>query len=565
MARARSWWKRAMMLGVSVASLVSFGSCGGDDSNQLNPGDGGGGMDSTLPSDARTDTTSGGPDGSRDVSNGTDTAQNADTPPPTFTAGSVLQHHLHPSRDGLYTDPLFTKTAAAGLKRDMTFTGTIQGAVLGQPLYGSDVTPGKDAVFVATEANNVYSLDAKTGAQNWMKNLGSPIALANLPCGSGIDPYGITSTPIIDPASRTIYVESLSSPDGGNTKVHQAFALSVDDGSVKTGWPVKIADVVPNLDPTVQHDRGALALVDGVLYIPFSGFNGDCGAYHGWIVGIDVNNPTTVKSWATPAAAGGAWGTGGVASDGTNLYLATGNTSGANTWGGGEAVVRFQKGPVFSGQSTDYFTPSNWQSLDNGDTDLGSSAPLLVDVPGATPSALAVAMGKEGVVHLIDRNNLGGVANGNGTTGEGVFSDAVVGAEIKNAAAAYTTASGTYVVLRGEANGNSCPGAGGDLIALKIAAASPPTFSTAWCANSGGPGSPMVTTTDGTANAIVWIVGATGSNQIQGFDGDTGAAVFGGGGSNEQMQNVEHWITPMEAKGHIFVGADNQVYSFTVQ
>jgi hypothetical protein len=551
--------------GALAAVTLLVAGCGGGDSNGGGPGDGG--SDVTVGGDSNS-----GMDGPKgDQSVGPDSPQKVDSPPATFTAGSVLEHHLHPSRDGLYTDPRFTKAAAAALKRDMAFAGMISGAMLGQPLYGSDVTPGKDAVFVATEGNDVYSLDGKTGAQNWMKNLGPTVALSALPCGGGIDPYGVTGTPIIDPASRTIYLESMSTPDGGMTEEHRVFAMSVDDGSIKTGWPVKIdGTTVPGFDPHVQHDRGALALLNGILYLPFTGLNGDCGQYHGWIIGIDTTAPTKIKSWATGAAGGGAWGTGGVASDGTSLYLVTGNTfnTGGMQWtaAGGEAVVRFQPGPVFSGQAADYFAPSNWIGLDNGDTDLGSSAALLIDVPGATPSALVVAGGKSGVVHLIDRTNMGGVAGGNGTTGEGVFSDQVIGGQIKNAAAAYSTTNGFYVVVHGDAGGANCPnGTSGDLVALKIAAAAPPTFAPAWCANSNGVASPIVTTTDGHANAIVWITGATGDNKLYGFDGDTGATVFGGGGANEQMANIQHWTTPMEAKGHVFVGATDKVYSFVVQ
>ena len=76
---------------------------------------------------------------------------------------------------------------------------------------------------------------------------------------------------------------------------------------------------------------------------------------------------------------GGIWGVGGVASDGTDIFVATGNTVNTNgNWGGGEAVIRFQPGPVFSGSTTDYWAPMNWLSLDNEDADIGGSGPILV-------------------------------------------------------------------------------------------------------------------------------------------------------------------------------------------
>ena len=77
---------------------------------------------------------------------------------------------------------------------------------------------------------------------------------------------------------------------------------------------------------------------------------------------------------------------------------------------GGEAVIRFQPGPIFTGSPADYWAPLNWLTLDNNDKDLGSCGPLLVDVPGATPSALVVAIGKDGNAYLLDRNDLGGIS-----------------------------------------------------------------------------------------------------------------------------------------------------------
>jgi hypothetical protein len=150
-----------------------------------------------------------------------------------------------------------------------------------------------------------------------------------------------------------------------------------------------------------------LALVNGIAYGAYSGYNGDCGTYHGWVVGVDINNPSNVHAWATTAIGGGIWGHGGVASDGTNMFVVTGNTfnTGGN-WMGGEAVIRLQAGPTWTGMPTDYWVPTNWFSLDNGDTDLGGVSATLVDVPGATPSQLVLALGKDRNAYLVNRNNI---------------------------------------------------------------------------------------------------------------------------------------------------------------
>ena len=86
------------------------------------------------------------------------------------------------------------------------------------------------------------------------------------------------------------------------------------------------------------------------------------------------------------------------------MFVITGNTFNTQgNWMGGEAIIRLQAGPVFSS----FWAPPNWFSLDQGDTDLGGVSATLVDVPGATPSQLVLALGKDGMAYLLDRNNLG--------------------------------------------------------------------------------------------------------------------------------------------------------------
>ncbi|PYJ68522.1 MAG: hypothetical protein DME76_12085, partial [Verrucomicrobia bacterium] len=119
-------------------------------------------------------------------------------------------------------------------------------------------------------------------------------------------------------------------------------------------------------------------------------------------------NPASVTAWAaaTDTHGGAIWGVGGIASDGKNPFVTTGNTFSPPDWEGGEAVIRFQPGPIFSGSPADYWVPENWLTLDSLDFDLGSSGPLLVDVPGATPSHLVVALSKDLNMYLLNRDNL---------------------------------------------------------------------------------------------------------------------------------------------------------------
>src|SRR5207253_1980942 len=162
--------------------------------------------------------------------------------------------------------------------------------------------------------------------------------------------------------------------------------------------------------PSIQAQRPALGIVDNILYVPYGSLL-DCGLWHGWLVGVPINNPRGVMVWATDALGGAIWGVGGVASDGNNPFVTTGNTYNTNgNWGGGEAVIRFQPGPIFSGSPSDYWAPLNWLDLDTWDFDLGGCGPLLVDVPGATPSHLVLALGKNTNGYLLNRDNLGTIS-----------------------------------------------------------------------------------------------------------------------------------------------------------
>src|SRR4029434_282683 len=309
--------------------------------------------------------------------------------------------------------------------------------------------------------------------------------------------------------------------------------LNVDTGATNPGWPVDLNTTVSYqgipFTSNVENERGALALVDGRVYVPFSGHLGDCGTYHGWVVGIAINNPSDVMAWATTASKGGIWGHSGVADEGTNMFWITGNTSGTGgVWGGGEAIIRLQAGPFWSGMPSDYWAPTNWFSLDNGDTDLGGVSAVLIDVPGANPSQLVLATGKDSNAYLLNRNNLGGIT--------APVAQLSVGFTRAQSSAPYTTSQGTYFVFRSSST----------IKAYKITPTTPPTIVFAWSVSQTGQGSPWVTTTDGTNNAIVWVVGAQGDGQLHGYNGDTGAVIYPG---SEVMTGTRKWNTGMVARG----------------
>ncbi len=472
-------------------------------------------------------------------------------------AVSVLEHHNGPRRDGVYVDPTLTKASAATFHIDPSFKAQIGGAVYAQLLYAAGAVDGKDVVIAASEENNVTAFDAATGKTVWTRHLGEPVPLSQLRCGN-IDPLGITGTPVIDMASRTIFLDAMTTPDHGRTKKHLVFALSLKDGSTLPGWPVDVSARVTfegrAFDASIQNQRGALAYVKGSVYIPYGGHYGDCGRYHGWVVGIPVSNPSAPRAWATAVSGGGCWAPSGVASENGALFISTGNTFGATEWAGGESILRFSAGPLFSGRPSDYFTPADWRKLDDYDLDLGGTGPIIVDVPGSMPSKLLIGLGKDGKIYLVDRSDMGGV--GRQVAVAKVARNAIIGA-----AASYATSRGSYVVFNGD--GINCPaGQSGDLMAVRIVPGAPPSVQTAWCARQNGKGSPMVTTTDGRSEAIVWSVGAEGDNRLHSFDGDTGRTVYSGGGPNDVMGRVRRYHTPIVAGGRIFIAADDMVRAF---
>jgi hypothetical protein len=464
---------------------------------------------------------------------------------------NVTQHHNHLSRDGLYIDPAFTPANAAKLTRDLSFDGSVSGQVYAQPLYIEGGPRGRAVIIAVTQTNNVYALDAFDGSVVWETNVTPPVSAGALPCGDVSPVFGIFGTPVVDLPSRALLFNAVTVDPITSTVEHRVYSLNVDTGALNPGWPVNVnSNAVSGsivFSSLAQGERGALTVIGGNVYVPYGGLSGDCGTYHGWVVGIPLNDPSNVMAWATSADRGGAWSVGGIASDGTDPFVATGNTSGATSWGGGEAIVHLTPDLVLTNGTTHYWAPTNWSSLDNGDTDIGGSGPLLVDVPGATPSNLVVALGKDGNMYLLNRTNLGGIT-------KPIAQAHVASGAIIQAAATYQTAKGTYVVFENSDN----------LYSYRIGASNPPTMTKAWSASEGGQGSPFVTTTDGTNNFIVWGVGCESDQRLHAFDGDTGTNIFTGGGLNDTMANTHRFSTAIAARGRIYVGTDNLIYAFNV-
>jgi hypothetical protein len=472
-------------------------------------------------------------------------------------AQSVLGYHGSSDRSGNFIVPALTWERARLLHLDPSFHPQFTGHLYAQPLYWQPPGSASGALIVATESDEVHAVDAKSGSQLWTRSLGRPVALSTQPCGN-IDPLGIIGTPVIDEATQAVYLAAMVGDASGAH--HRVFALSLKDGATLPGWPIDVAEALAahgqHFNTRFQNQRGALAILDGRVYVPYGGHYGDCGDYHGWVLGISLRDPRDVVSWSTRGRGGGIWAPGGISSDGRALFAATGNTFGASTWSDGEAVIRLMPDLRHEERPQDFFAPSDWRALDERDADLGGSNPLPLNVPSAAGSKLLVlALGKDARAYLLDGNNLGGI-------GGSLASETVSTRPIRTAPAAYPAADGVLVAFQG--NGANCPTArgGGNLTVLRIRAGSPPSLDTAWCGAFKGEGSPIVTTTDGRTNPIVWIVGAEGDELLHGYRRDTGEPLFNGGGSGNAMTGLRHFQTLLAARDRLYVGADGRIYAF---
>jgi hypothetical protein len=484
--------------------------------------------------------------------------------PPTVSGGSVLERNGNPTRDGHWVQAGLTKTAAAKMTFQADFKATFKGSMYASPLYVEKGPGGKGAFVAASTENEVTAFDETTGAVLWSKDLGES---ATQGC-FGSDPVGILSTPVIDGKTGTIYVAAAIGSAGKGVSSHEIHALSIEDGSEKTGWPVSVGGMKSGsvtFAPQYQNQRSALSLVNGVVYVGYGGFIGDCNDYRGWIVAVDAADASKTGAWATAGKGEAIWAAGGFASDGTAIFPVTGNSTvsggpSSRDQSSSEAVLRITGLSQFDGSDKSEFYPSQWKSMDTADADLGGSNSMLVTIPGSTPEKVVVAIGKDGRMFLLDPNNLGGE---DGSVVELQVASTSSGAQgaVKTAPTAYQTAKGTYIAFTAD-SGPECPTAvnGKAIMSVRISPGAPPTADVAWCA-PGPTGqnpstAPISTTSDGKSDAIVWYING---GQLKGVDGDTGESVFGGEGS---CSGVQRWTSPIAVKNRIITGANGQLCSW---
>ena len=357
-------------------------------------------------------------------------------------AGVFTQHNDNARTGQNLNETALTLSNVNASSFGKLFSQPVDGFIFAQPLYVPNVAiAGKgthNVLIVATENDSVYAFDAdnKTGANAnplWQASLvdtahgatAGETALnesTTIGCGLVAPKVGVTSTPVIDASRGTVYVEAKSV--NGSTFIHRLHALDVATGSEKSPGPSPITATIMNAtgdgsDPNThtltfdslhQLNRPGLLMMNGTIFIGFAS-HCDFSPFHGWLFAYDATTLVQKSAFVTTpnGSDGGFWMSGaGLAADiNGNIYVGSGN--GTFNQGSdlelGDSILKFDfNNGTFS--LLDYFAPSNQESLDVNDNDLGSGGVLLLpDQPGSHPHVLTEA-DKAGRIYLVDRDQM---------------------------------------------------------------------------------------------------------------------------------------------------------------
>jgi len=354
---------------------------------------------------------------------------------------SVLTYQYNSMRTGSNTSETTLTPSNVNVNTfGKLYSFPVDSLIYGQPLYVPNLNIGggmHNVVFVVTENNSVYAFDAdnKVSTPLWHTKGGIPVPCSkNQPApGSNCNlvylstVIGITATPVIDLSQGTygaIYVEARINKSGKYAHVLHKYDLStgkdmpespiVIKGSVAGNGRDSVNGVV-SFNQKSENDRGALLLANGIVYVPFASIN-DAPVFHGWIFGYDATTmkrryvfnttPNNSSNHNGDGEQGGIWN-GTVAADPNNVvFTATGNgtwDSAVGDWG--NTYLKLVPG-TSKLQVADYFTP-HALAFDKNDTDLGTSAAILLPDQTGTYPHVMVGGDKNGTVYVVNRDNMG--------------------------------------------------------------------------------------------------------------------------------------------------------------
>src|SRR5216683_2146488 len=467
-------------------------------------------------------------------------APKAATPIVTNGAWPVYHHDdAHTGFDSTLAGVTSASTGWTSLALDQT--------VYAEPLVYQGI------VYAATLNNTVYALNQSDGSVVWSNHIRAP-ETTGWSCGH-VSPQGILGTPVIDATGGRIYVVTLDTTDD----LYRLEGLNLLTGVVELSTVITTL-ALTGFDWTIEQERGALALRNGYVYVPFGGRAGDCGAYHGYVFAVPTNGGASLSPYITPGQGAGFWAAGGVVVDDSTGKVF--ETSGNGTSGGCNANLdgtpAFENDAVVRLSATvaheDSFIPQDWRSSwCTNDEDLGSASMVLIS------PTLAFQSGKWGTGFLVNPQSLGGMDGQLYPTPKpATYSevDVCFGSHHDANFGSYAYAS-PFVYVSCEHN--SRDNIRGGLVGLQVDTVAH-TFSNcdATC------GAPSWHTADITfgppivAGGAVWVVDINGGG-LYGFNASTGAQIYHSAGFG-----VTHFTTPSEAGGQIFVGSGSLVRSFNL-
>jgi hypothetical protein len=367
------------------------------------------------------------------IPNNDTTKPAAKSAPPPAAERAVVTYHYDNLRTGWnQNETQLTPTAVASSSFGLLASATLDDQVDTEPLLVPNVTITAganqgvhDVVYVATEHNTIFAIDAASGAILLSQNFGPPVPYTALPgqCNNNGNYVGIDGTPVIDLSTNSLYVITY-------TFVNRTQAYYIHDLNLGN-----LTDQVPpvlitasatltdgstyNFMAAVQRQRPAMIEANGNIYAGFGSFcdisaNLSRGWLLGWTAGTLAPLPAnklnnTLATSPDDFFLSSIWMSGyGISADSAgNLYFVTGNSDYSGTTYTGTTNIQESVVKISSDLTTvlSLFTPFDQGSLDNNDTDFGSGGVLLVPAGSRT---LAAAVGKEGNLFLMNTNNLGG-------------------------------------------------------------------------------------------------------------------------------------------------------------
>ncbi len=399
------------------------------------------------------------------VSAGDGTTSASLTIPVTDLSGvSTVHYDLH--RDGVNSQEYaLTPALVTGSTFGKLFSCTVDGAVYAQPLWAPQLTIGgtkHNVIFVATEHDSLFAFDADSNTSPciplWSVSLidtghGGTPGETPVP-GYGSDEQvgvgygdiapevGVTGTPVIDPATHTLYVVSKSMDSSQINFYQRLHAIDMTSGSEKFSGPAVISGTYPGtygggttttFNARQQNQRPGLTLMNGTIYIAW-GSHEDDPPFCGWVMGYDATTLAQkfVLNVTPNTGGGGIWmnGAAPAADANGNLYLSTGNgifdgnslASPSNDYS--DSILQLNSALGIQ----QYFTPTDEKTDEADDLDVSSAGTILIDLPanGSNATHLLVNGAKDGTYYIVNRDNMGGFGNSNAWQllylGAGIFS-----------------------------------------------------------------------------------------------------------------------------------------------